>query len=393
MRALTGTVNTVYPELIQAILTEGSEVPSRNGPTKELHPCVLQIEDPRKRLVTSYERPVNVAFALAEVLWILAGRRDVEMLKFYNKRIDTWSDDGATFNAPYGYRLREAHGVDQLEDVIRTLQADPGSRQATLCVWHPPSDKGWDLITETYTKPGVGIFAVESWEPHRTADRACNMLSHLMIREGALDWMHIVRSNDAIWGVPYNFMQWMHLQEYVADQVGVPVGKFFHMVDSMHIYGDMTPQAGSASTDTARWDEAERIRPFDLYKHTGLEHARMGALPASELSEILAVESIIRQVPSVNHRDITGHINKLSVSGYWKNVLDILHAHSLYLEGNNRSAFEALQGNPDRVLALAQVRFYTSMRWGKDQSMVAKLIDTYNSDEQLIHWLLGSHAR
>ena len=385
MKTFQGTVNSVYPALIKSILRDGAAVPSRNGLTKELHPCVLEILTPRDRLVTSHGRPVNVAFALAEVLWILAGRRDVEMLKFYNKRIDTWSDDGATFNAPYGYRLREAHGHDQLADVIRTLQHDPGSRQAVLNVWHPTSDRGWEIDRTENGWAERGPV----WKQHKTADRACNMLSHLMIRDGALDWMHIVRSNDAIWGVPYNFMQWMHLQEYVAEHVGVPVGKFFHMVDSMHIYAQMVPYTDHPGVpDTARWDEALEINQFDLYSITGCHHEPMGRLGAEQIGWLMEVEERIR-TKDLKWPDLQTLLLHLPVSNYWKNVLEILYAHKMYLKAMDSSALAVLLGNPDQVMALAQVRFYMAMRWNKDPATQSVVEKQLGSRVLLWHWLTG----
>lgn len=359
--SFSGSPNSVYPDLIEALL-QAPEVPSRNGITLELHPCMLELSNSRERLITSYGRPVNVAFALAEVLWILSGRRDVPMLQHYNKRISSWSDDGQIFNAPYGYRLRVAHGHDQLQDVIWTLRQDQSSRQAVLNVWLPSADRGWDI------KSTDGTFDNYVIEPHRTEDRACNMLAHLMIRDGALDWLHIVRSNDAVWGLPYNLMQWTHLHEYVAEQVGASVGRLLWMSDSMHMYGSRTPGvAGDGKDDTSAWADAEDIRYFSLYKELNAQHRPMGLLSQDDLNGVMAYELQLR-TDEDSQTDLTLDLLGASrLPKYWKDVLEILYAHKLYVQGRDKDALDFLMCAQDQIYALAQMRFYWSMRWSKQQ--------------------------
>jgi thymidylate synthase len=62
----------------------------------------------------------------------------------------------------------------------------------------------------------------------------------LKIRDGKLEWSQIMRSNDLFRGLPYNFVQFMSLQEVVAGWVGVEPGTYTHFSDSLHVYeGDM----------------------------------------------------------------------------------------------------------------------------------------------------------
>ena len=55
---------------------------SRGGPTKEILHVAISIADPRQRWVVSREPPLNLAFALAEVIWIMTGRRDLAFLDY-----------------------------------------------------------------------------------------------------------------------------------------------------------------------------------------------------------------------------------------------------------------------------------------------------------------------
>ena len=57
-----------------------------------------------------------------------------------------------------------------------------------------------------------------------------------MIRQGCLEWLQVMRSNDLIWGTPYNFVQFTSIQEIVAGWLGVEVGNYVHVSDSLHVY-------------------------------------------------------------------------------------------------------------------------------------------------------------
>jgi thymidylate synthase len=334
------TVNGIYPVLIERIMTEGVEVSMRGKTTRELHPVMIELTRPRNRLVTALGRPVNVAFALAEVIWILTGRWDVEMLAHYNSTIDQFSDDGLRFNAPYGYRLRTAHGYDQIEDAIMVLSDDPGSRQAVLTMWHP-QDRGFNTLV------GQEETVVERRE---TKDRACNVLAHPMIRNGALDWLQIVRSNDAMWGTPYNWMQFTHLQEYMARRLGVGVGKYVHVADSLHIYD-------------YHYDEARAVDHFDLYQRFGGYSHQPMVVRDNTLNALIEHEMHIRKAQLDRlDTELSSLYTDDDLGPYWANVLQVLLAHRLYKDKRDEECLRVLRSG-DAVYSAAQMRFYHKNRW------------------------------
>ncbi len=229
-----GTVNDVYPRLVQD-LRGAPVVNSRNGYTREFHPCYLDIVDPVNCYVTSYGRMINLPFALIEVLWILSGDNSVERPHFYNSNIKNYSDNGITFNAAYGYRMRKHFsGVDQLHDVIEKLEADLSGRQAVLTTFDPMFDRA----------------------SKDTKDRACNVISMFLYRDGALDLSQVIRSNDVSWGLPYNFIQWCSLLQFIADYLKVPVGHYYHLANSLHLYD-------------IHEEEAATVQPFNLMDFVG----------------------------------------------------------------------------------------------------------------------------
>lgn len=365
-------VNDVYPDAVRGVLEEGEDVgidrpEAVDSVTLELNPAAVVINNPRRRLATSYGRPINVAFALAEVLWILGGRRDVEMLEHYNSSIGQFSDDGEVFNAAYGHRLRHSFGFDQIEDVLRTLADDVTSRQGTLVITNPVDDKGWMRYGDATNPTDL------KYRKRVTKDRACNLVSHMMVRSGQLRWLQVMRSNDIIWGTPYNFMQFMHLQEYFAVRLGVEVGKYTHIADSLHMYRH-------------HFQEAEKIEHFDLYHATNFDHPQM-------LASDEALNAVMREETAI--RDGKGlHSEVFPVAGqYWSSVLRLFQGHSFYKDGRDAEAFLAFLNCGDPVLGLAQIRFCYYHRWHKMEE-IANLIELYIGISHPIgSWVTYDHAQ
>jgi thymidylate synthase len=211
-------VNDALYKGIHVIQEYGDSIPSRVGNTLEV-PCPVATvyEKPWERVLINKERDANPFFHLMEALWVLAGRDDVKFLTEFNKRMADFSDDGETFNAPYGARLR--NGVswshDQLKSVIKILKADRNSRQAVCQIWD------------------------ESDLDHITKDKACNMSIVFRIRKDRLCMTVYNRSNDMIWGAyGANAVQFSMIQEYVAAHLDLCIGPYTQVSNSFHVYTD-----------------------------------------------------------------------------------------------------------------------------------------------------------
>jgi thymidylate synthase len=192
--------------------------PSRIGYTLEMLHTVLSITEPRERWVLSRRPAMNPAFAIAEVVWIIAGRNDSAFINHWNPALPRFAGTGTTYHGAYGHRLRRSLAIDQLQHAYGTLRANPDSRQVVLQIW----DSSRDL-------------PFEDGQP-RDPDIPCNICSMLKIREGRLDWVQVLRSNDLFLGVPHNIVQFTTLQEVLAGWLGVELGSYHQMSDSLHIY-------------------------------------------------------------------------------------------------------------------------------------------------------------
>lgn len=221
----------LYYDALKALVEEGDVVSPRGKIVKELRPACVEFTKPTNRVTFLGSRRINPFFQLAEALWILSGRADVEWLLQFNNNMKQFSDDGVWFNASYGERIRTwnknaAHGViinpvDQLEDAFIKLSVDRDTRQAVVVISNPMFDNAKYTIGE------------------KGKDIACNLIFTFKIRHDKLDITVFNRSNDAHWGLwGANLAQFSTIQEVMAAWLGVEVGQYTQVTDSLHIYLD-----------------------------------------------------------------------------------------------------------------------------------------------------------
>lgn len=212
--------NVTLKDIVRDITEFGKPANSRNGMTISYdEPVCIRHVNPAHRVIWLKSRNANPFFHLFEFVWMLAGRNDVRTLSAFNANMKSYSDDGEIFNAPYGYRLRKHFGIDQIKSVIEQLKKDPSSRQAVALLWDSK-----DLIKQT-------------------KDKACNLELVFKLRDtGKLDMTVFNRSNDLIWGaLGANLVHMSLFHEYVATEVGVPMGAYEQISNCMHVYTDGLP--------------------------------------------------------------------------------------------------------------------------------------------------------
>lgn len=295
---------------------------SRAGPTRELMHVALQITDPRQRWIVSRREALNVAFALAEVIWMLDGRNDARFLVYFNRKLTRYAGDTPTYHGAYGERLRRRFGFDQLKRAAQALRANPQTRQVVLQIWSSEADL-----------------------PHPdgnpvSADVPCNLLSMLKVRDGRLDWTQIMRSNDAYRGTPHNVVQFTCLQEILAGWIGVECGVYTHWSDSFHFYDDsvkvspIIAQAPSLprNTDSLALTEADfdRFWPSVIHLADSIVDEKCPAselvsllskstLPAAwaNIARILLAEGLRRRKAVDDIKDVIAEISNESLRELW----------------------------------------------------------------------------
>ncbi len=275
------TADLVWQEAVAELIDRPDYIHNgRNGKTKEILPCVLRIENPRKRWILSRHPPYNPAFGLVEFIWLMTGNNESRVLNYWNPALPKFAGDGATYHGAYGFRLRQKLGLDQIKRAYEVLSSAPETRQTVLQIWKPDID-----MPAADGKPV-------------SPDVPCNITSLLKVRDGRLHWSQIMRSNDIMRGLPYNFIQFTMLQEFMASWLGYNLGEYVHFSDSLHIYEQdaekfcSIPKYGSDAKDTQElvlsYEETQELF-LSIYKE--LAAVAEGDIKVSVLREIFDRES------------------------------------------------------------------------------------------------------
>lgn len=192
---------------------DGAVTPSRNGEMKEMTFNSFGVRNIRDRYINLEGRNVSLPAQIAETMWVLAGRNDVEFLQNYLPKAGLFSDDGVVWRGGYGPRIRNWDGVDQLDSVIKLLNKDPYTRRAVINIFNPAVDH------------------------QDSKDIPCNNWLHFLYRDGKLDLHVATRSNDIIWGWSgINNFEWSMLLEVVAHFTKMEPGEIHYSISSLHLY-------------------------------------------------------------------------------------------------------------------------------------------------------------
>ena len=238
--AFKGIVQNIHKGTVPTIKTG-----SRNGPVIQIEePVLITYSHPKECVLFNSARDCNPFFHVYEILWMLAGRNDVASLAYYAKQMGSYSDDGITLNAAYGYRWRHAETlsiqpddrsvVDQLKLIVAHLKANPGSRRAVLQMWTVEDDLlkiGPDNVAKDTCCNTAVYFAI------RKANKSEGQIAEQGESPAYLDMTVTNRSNDLIWGcLGSDHVHFTFLQEYMAACIGVEVGVYNHFTNNLHVY-------------------------------------------------------------------------------------------------------------------------------------------------------------
>lgn len=207
-------INDALIDVLRRIDENGLTVVTRGQEQVELLADLIHIDSPWERVLAIPGRNNNIFAQIAETIWVLSGRDDLEFLSNYLPRAYDFSDDGVTWRAAYGPRLRSWGGsVDQIRMAVNRLIEDPFTKRSIISIYDP----GADFVT--------------------TKDVPCNNWLQFIQRDGFLHLHVTVRANDAVWGFSgINFFEWSVLHEIVARTLGWKQGRISWFVGTFHVY-------------------------------------------------------------------------------------------------------------------------------------------------------------
>ena len=279
------TANEVWRKAVDMLLAQKDTLSGRTGDVYEILHAFISIENPRQKWIYDRIPPISISFALAELVWIMNGEERSEIINYWNPILPKFAGDGDVYYGAYGKRIRSHFGFDQLEKAYYALQNVPESRQVVIQIYDIKKD-----------------FPIDNGQP-RSNDIPCNICSLLKVRDRKLEWSQIMRSNDILLGMPYNFVQFTSLQEILAGWLGLEVGSYNHYSDSLHLYcrdinkigvGQEKEVVNSDSLSVEK-EESERI-----FKEI---YSRMIALTDKDISEgeVLALAQLESDYTAYNN--------------------------------------------------------------------------------------------
>jgi thymidylate synthase len=293
-------------DLMRAVFTDirekGESVVASKGATKELFGVVLELNAPIVRLSRT-EMKGRLYSALGELLWYLSGSDDFGFIDYYLK--DGYEAEPGTSLVwgAYGPRLLKMRGsINQLEQVQSLLQKKRSSRQAVIQLFDAA-----DIVQERKDVP-------------------CTCTLQFVIRGTGLDLFVSMRSNDAYRGLPHDIFAFTMIQELVARELGVTVGRYKHAVGSLHLY-DVTEEK-VAEFLAEGWHEPTPMPPMP-------EGSQW-----HQVQIVLAAESQIRAGQDVD-------VGSLSLNDYWADIVRLLQVYPLTRGG-------AAKHNEERLRMIAK---------------------------------------
>lgn len=215
------TVDAMFKDVLFDLLPRDKRE-SRDGDAREIVGWAGRLADPRCNVTLNSARKMRAYYAAAELLWYLSGADSVKMIKAYAPQYSRFAEDDGRANGAYGARwLTEDGAADgtgsetsQLDQVVDLLHRSPSTRQAVAASWRTRD------LAEAGTKRDV----------------PCTLSLQFLLRDSRLYLVTCMRSNDAWLGLPYDVFCFTSIQQLIAQELGVGLGSYVHMVGSMHLY-------------------------------------------------------------------------------------------------------------------------------------------------------------
>lgn len=227
------TIDDLLREVYSAIREEGQPVSSTRAPSRELIGVSLELTVPRNRLSRTETRR-NSRAGIAELCWYLSGTVDPAMILHWLPEYEKELEEDGTIHGAYGPRMFGTGTNAQFRTVRRLLTDSSSSRRAVIQLFEASDIAG----------------------PRRYKDVPCTSTLQFFVRDNRLHLIVTMRSNDAYVGLPLDVFAFTMLQELMAGELSLEMGRYIHNVGSLHVYDsndreiDDFLDEGWQSTDT-----------------------------------------------------------------------------------------------------------------------------------------------
>lgn len=213
-----------YQDLIRHVLENGVDKEDRTG-TGTLSVFGYQMRYDLSAgfpLVTT--KKVHLKSILHELLWFLKGDTNIGYLTenkvtIWNEWADANGDLGRVYGAQWRHWQKPGGGeVDQIQNLIRDLKANPDSRRHLVVAFNPGE------LDQMKLPP-------------------CHAFFQFYVAKGKLSCQLYQRSADIFLGVPFNIASYAALTQMIAQVCDYQLGDFVHTLGDAHLYRNHLDQA------------------------------------------------------------------------------------------------------------------------------------------------------
>lgn len=239
-----------YTNAVEAVLTDPDHVVSPRGETTREASVILSLprvqDDDQGILCSTSSRETDLQYLAAEFAWYLTGNRQASGISRFAGLWDRIKNADGSVNSNYGHSLfvrRNTHGYTEWDWVRNVLGKDLDSRRAVASL-HGVQDH---------------------WPANR--DVPCTLNLVFMVRDRRLDLSVFMRSSDMWYGLTYDVPFFLLVQRALASWLGIIVGGFDLVANSMHVYEKHADGLREFLDDEGVW--SQRVFPWPVWDMVG----------------------------------------------------------------------------------------------------------------------------
>lgn len=245
------SLHELYRQALQDLL-DAEPIEGYKATDAEVLGAQFVIADPARNLIGTAARRFNYRYMIAEMLWNTQPTDRVDVLKWVFPGVMEFIEDQREHDLmeivawAYGYSVWPG-----LEMCLQRIQADEGTRRA--------------------------IIRVQEGHPY-IGTPPCLVSAQFIVRGEALHMFVTMRSNDIWRGFPLDVYQFTMWQLIMASKLGLEVGSYTHVANSLHLYKRDRP-AVKRFIDAPSFDLVSTIPPPQAYDEI------MECLPQRSMAE------------------------------------------------------------------------------------------------------------
>lgn len=207
------TVDDIRQYFIQELRDENFTVDRTNSKTIELIGASFIADEE-----AIFGEP-NVPYIDAELDWYLGCSTNINDIRYKDEPPTAWqyaANKYGEINSNYGKLIFDDKYYRQFDNVINELNHEPDSRRAVMI----------------YNRPSIWT----EFDENGKNDFICTNAVSYYIRDGYLQSVVQMRSNDVVFGYKNDYAWQRYVMNMVANEVDCEVGSLTWQVQNLHVY-------------------------------------------------------------------------------------------------------------------------------------------------------------